>query len=396
MENSTHFCENCGSPLEQGASFCEACGAPVKGAGEIPPAPPASRPVSQAPAQPPPPPPQNQALRRPAPPPPPGYYQPAAPPPPPGYYQPPAPPPPGYYPPPAPPRRKTPTGLIVGGVILALVVCCGLVVLVGSLVGGASLWNQITGSGQVPQPAIVVQETDAPTDSFVPPVTQATDIPVVVVKPTLTSEPAPNEPQATPALPVPQGDILDFTDDLLTNDNQWSVDSWDAGPRKGFYPSAYYLITNKEHGEYRAWIPKIDNDQYKVRDFEIEFYGLAWDGDGYLGLDFHWVDDQNYYQAVIKDGKFLIRKKVNGQFTNLTRGWIASNSIMTGPNKITVVVHGDVIQLKVNDDLMAQLKDDSLPAGDVVLTVGVLPEAPDGTTFEGRFNNFHVLWFVQP
>jgi hypothetical protein len=387
VENSTHFCENCGSPLEEGASFCEACGAPVKGVGEVPPAQPASRPVSRAPL---PSPPQNQAVRRPPPPPspPPGYYQTPVPPPP-GYYQPPA---PGYYPPPAPPRRKTPTGLIVGGVILGLVVCCGLVVLVASLVGGASLWNQITGSEQIPQPAIVVQETAAPAE----PVIQDTDVPVIVVKPTLTSEPAPNQVQATPALPVPQGDILDFTDDLLTNNNQWSVDAWDAGPRKGFYPSAYYLISNKEHGEYRAWIPKIDNDQYKVRDFEIEFYGLAWDGDGYLGLDFHWVDDQNYYQAVVKDGKFLIRKKIDGQFKNLTPGWVPSNSIMSGPNKITVVMHGNVMQLKVNDDLMAQLKDDSLPEGDVVLTVGVLPDALDGTTFEGRFNNFHVLWYVQP
>jgi hypothetical protein len=384
MQNSTHFCENCGSPLEEGASFCEACGAPVKAAGEIPPAPPA--PSAGRPASPPPVSPQNQAVRRPAPPPPPpGYYQPPVPPPP-AYYQPPV------YLPPVPPRRKTSTGLIVGGVILGLVVCCGLVVLVASLVGGAGLWNQITGSGQIPQPAIVVQDTAAPAE----PVTQATDVPVVVVRPTLTSQPAPNQVQATPVLPVPQGDILEFTDDLLTNDNQWSVDAWDSGPRKGFYPSAYYLITNLQHGEYRAWIPKIDNDQYKVRDFEIEFYGLAWDGDGYLGLDFHWVDDQNYYQAVIKDGKFLIRKKVNGQFTNLTRGWVASNSILSGPNKIAVVMHGDVMQLKVNDDLMAQLKDDSLPQGDVVLTAGVLPDAPDGTTFEGRFNNFHVLWYVQP
>ena len=377
MDNSTHFCRNCGSPLEVGASFCEACGAPVKGTGEIPPAPPASRPVSRAPAQPPPPPP--------------GYYQAPAPPPP-GYYPPPAPPPPGYYPPPAPPRRKTSTGLIVGGVILGLVICCGLVVLVGSLVGGVSLWNRLTESGPIPQPAVVVQETAAPAE----PVLQDTDVPVAVVQPTLTSEPAPNEVQATPVLPVPQGDILSFTDDLMTNDNHWPVDNQNTGPRTGFYPSAYYIDTNKQQGEIRALIPKINNNQYTIQDFEVEFYGLSYKGDGYLGLDFHYVDDQNYYQAGVKDGKFLIRKKIKGQFLNLTPGWVASNSIMGGPNKITVIMHGDVIQMKVNDDVMAQLKDGSLPAGAVLLTGGVLPEAPDGTVFEGRFNNFRVLWFVQP
>jgi hypothetical protein len=277
-------------------------------------------------------------------------------------------------------------------VIFGLVVCCGLVVLVASLVGGASLWNQINGSGQVPQPGIVVQETAAPAE----PVTQDTDVPVIGVQPTLTSQPAPNEVQATPVLPVPQGDILDFTDDLTTNDNQWPVDNKTTGPRAGFYPSAYYIDTDKQQGEYIAVIPKINTTQNKIRDFEIEFYGLQFSGDGYLGLNFHWLNRQNYYQAAIKDGKFLIRKKINGQFLNLTPGWVASNSILSGPNKITVVVHGDVIQLKVNDDLMAQLKDDSLPEGAVVLTAGVLPEAPDGTTFEGRFNGFNVAWWVNP
>jgi len=174
------------------------------------------------------------------------------------------------------------------------------------------------------------------------------------------------------------------------------VDNQNTGPRTGFYPSAYYIDTNKQQGEIRALIPKINNNQYTIQDFEVEFYGLSYKGDGYLGLDFHYVDDQNYYQAGVKDGKFLIRKKIKGQFLNLTPGWVASNSIMGGPNKITVIMHGDVIQMKVNDDVMAQLKDGSLPAGAVLLTGGVLPEAPDGTVFEGRFNNFRVLWFVQP
>jgi hypothetical protein len=182
----------------------------------------------------------------------------------------------------------------------------------------------------------------------------------------------------------------------MTNDNQWSVDTQTTGPRAGFYPSAYYIDTDKQQGEYIALIPKINDNQNKVRDFEVEFYGLQWSGDGYLGLDFHWLDPQNYYQAAIKDGKFLIRKKINGQFTNLTPGWVASNSIQTGPNKIAVIMHGDVIQLVINDGLMAQLKDDSLAFGAVALTAGVLPEAPDGTTFEGRFNGFNVAWWVNP
>ncbi len=69
---------------------------------------------------------------------------------------------------------------------------------------------------------------------------------------------------------------------------------------------------------------------------------------------------------------------------------------MGGPNKIAVIMHGDVIKLVINDDLMAQLKDGSQPEGAVVLTAGVLPEAPDGTTFEGRFNGFNVFWWVAP
>jgi len=173
-------------------------------------------------------------------------------------------------------------------------------------------------------------------------------------------------------LAVPQGDISEFTDDLTTNDNHWPVDNQNTGPRKGFYPSAYYIDTNKQQGEIRALIPRINDNQHKVKDFQIEFYGLSYSGDGYLGLDFHYVDDQNYYQAAVKDGKFLIRKKIKGQFLNLTPGWVASNSFMGGPNKITLIMHGDVIQMKVNDDVMAQLKDDSLPAGAVLLTAGVL------------------------
>jgi len=407
MQNPTHFCANCGSPLEPGARFCEACGTPVKSAAAVPPAP-------QAPAQD-----YNQARPRSTPPAaPPVYYQ--APPPPPTHYQPPAPRPPAQYAP--PPRRKTPTGLIIGGVIVGLLVCCGLGVLVISLAGGAGLWNQITGLGQNPPAGIVAQDTAVPavTDEFdstvaaadtaIPPelaeqdtpvpaetFPPATDVPEVVVQPTLTSQPAPNEVQDTPVLPNPQGNLLEFTDDLMTNGNLWPVDTQTSGPRTGFYPSAYYIDTDKQQGEYMALIPKINAGQSGVKDFEIDFYGLQWSGDGYLGLDFHYVDNQNYYQAAVKDGKFLIRKKINGQFLNLTQGgWIPSNSFLGGPNKITVLVHGDVIVMKVNDDLMAQLKDDSLPEGQVRLTAGVLPEAPDGTAFEGRFNNFHVSWYVQP
>ena len=198
MEKPTLFCENCGSPLVEGASFCEACGAPVKGAGEIPQSPPVrSRP--QPPASPPP--------AHIPPPPPAAYYQPAPPPPPPpaAYYQPPPPPPPGYYAPPPPPRRKTSAWLIVGGVVVALLVCCGLAVLVISLAGGATIWSQFQGQSQNLTPATVTEETPIVADTPVPPFTQVTETPAIVAESTLTSEPASNQPQATPALPAPQG-----------------------------------------------------------------------------------------------------------------------------------------------------------------------------------------------
>jgi|GEM_PF-4739094 len=388
MDQPAHFCENCGSPLGQGASFCEACGAPVTGAVKIPSPPPTPGP---SPAHIPPatPPPFYQPAAPPLPTSPPAYYQPAQPSPPAAYYQPP-PPPLGYFPPaqsPAPrPRRRTPVWLIVGGVVVGLLVCCGLAVLLGSLVSGASLLRQLPGLNQNLPSGTVVEET---------PIPQATQVPNILAESTSTSQPAPNEPQTTPALPAPQGQRMEFTDDLSTNDNLWPVDAKNAPPRKGYYPSVYFIDTTKQQGEYLARIPKIDNDQYKVRDFEIEFYGLQQNGDGYLGLDFHYVDDQNYYQVAIKDGKFLIRKKINGQFINLTHGpWVDSNSIdVDGPNQIKVICHSDVMRLEVHGDLMAQLKDDSLPQGDVLLTSGVLPEAPDGATAEARFAGFDVVWW---
>lgn len=423
MPQPTHFCEDCGSPLEEGASFCETCGAPVNRTAEIPPAAPAaSRP--QPPASPPPAPPIQRRPQAPVslptaqvPPWPAAarYQQPSQPPPPSpmGYYQPvqpfpPPPPPMGYYQPPPPPRRKTPTWLIIGGVVLGLLVCCGVAVVLVSLVGGLSFLSQAPGLAEnLPgAPGSVGEETPMAADTGVTPITPGdiiltpvapddTEPPVDVDEPTLTSEPAPNEPKPTPALPAPKGQRLAFTDDLSTNDNGWTSFGGDTPPSHGYLISTYFILTSKENGEVLAWIPKIDNDQYKVKDFEIEFYGIQWNGDGYYGLDFHYADDQNYYQVAVKEGKFIIRKKINGQFTNLTQGgWVPSNSIYpSGPSKIKVICHGDVIRLEINDDLMAQLKDGSLPEGDVALTAGVLPEALDGTTFEARFNGFDVVWW---
>lgn len=364
------YCVRCGSLLEEGARFCETCGEPVVSN------------VSQLPTP----------LQTDAPPP-------AVPPPPPvlpqSERQAPSYPSPQSYPAsilqPSPAKSR-PTGFIILGVLLAGVICCGVVILGAAWMGGPNLLGRLPGFMQNMAQSAMMKNTPTTTAASASPLPPA--LPTANMPQVTPQLPTAFAPEVTPQLPAPVGQPEEFSDDFYTTANQWPVT--DAGlNQKGYLNGLFFIRTTKESGEGMSFIPKMDYAQEQVKDFEIEFDGLQFSNDGYLGLNFRVVDDNDYYQAAIMNGAFIIRKYVDGKEIDLTHGsWVESNSIyQSGPNHIKVVCHGDVIQLLVNNGLMAQLKDDSFPAGDVLLVVGLPPNVPDGAQAEARFANFHALWW---
>ncbi|MCX6025899.1 MAG: serine protease [Chloroflexi bacterium] len=157
------------------------------------------------------------------------------------------------------------------------------------------------------------------------------------------------------------------------------------------------VITDYAQGGYRIWVNDSQLDVWgqpglDVVDaiMEVEATTLGGPQDNDFGVLCRYQDNQNYYLFEISsDGYAIIAMYRAGEWVGLSSDqYQPSDAIAQGEatNRIRAECIGPTLRLYVNDELVAEAEDSTLPSGDVGLIAGTFDEA--GTDI--LFDNFKV------
>ncbi|HUV90575.1 MAG TPA: Ig-like domain-containing protein, partial [Anaerolineae bacterium] len=176
---------------------------------------------------------------------------------------------------------------------------------------------------------------------------------------------APTEPMATVAL----------SDDFSDAGSGWAVSSEDTYQLG--YEGGEYFIEHIQRNDASRWQTYPD---YTFSDFTAEVEARFDTEDEYVGaaLIWRWQDNDNFYLFRIRNtGEYDLRKRVEGEWQTLipaTSSPHISSGIATNRLKVTAV--GDLIQIYVNDQHLADFTDSSLDQGRIGLYASVFTESP--------------------
>jgi hypothetical protein len=355
LNASQNYCQYCGAALSPGKRFCEQCGAAVPSDPEAPPAgwqgqP--SSPPSQAPA------PQPYS------PPPPGPV-PAAPPP---SYAPVRQPYP--VPPPVQKKRGSPC-LIIGLVLLVLVVCIGIVAVVGYIIvqgiGPASTGIATAVVGAMPTQAVLLS-TPAPADP-------------------VTSQSA-NESQYL--------NDHSIYDDFSSSTLGWKEGSSDIGAW-GYADGGYFI--NVAQPEYMVW--KFPPVNFQPTTAEFDVWSPSGPQGGTYGVICHFQDQDNFYFVEIDQAgnSYSFGQYAAGEQIILSNPeWKTATFLKTNSqdaNHIMVGCDSDMLSLFINNQYEEQVVlNEYAQPGDLAIFVSTWNDlGPQG--FKVIFDNFSAWLPVQ-
>jgi Tol biopolymer transport system component len=179
---------------------------------------------------------------------------------------------------------------------------------------------------------------------------------------------APTGPMATVAL----------SDDFSDPDSGWPTLSEDTY-RLG-YQGGEYFIEHVQRNDASRWQTYPDLTLY---DFTAEVKFRFEAEDDYVGaaLIWRWQDNDNFYVfRVCNTGEYDLFKRVGGDWQNLIPR-TSSSHINSGiaTNTLKVAATGDVIQIYVNDQHLADFTDSSLDQGRIGLYASVYTASPIST-----------------
>lgn len=129
-----------------------------------------------------------------------------------------------------------------------------------------------------------------------------------------------------------------------------------------------------------------------VTDFSLSIeLGLDkwYDGglDGAAGIDFRMADDDNKYSFVISGEYYTFSRMSDGEWVTLI-DWTGSPAIRPyRPNQVQVIARGSQFCFLINNQFVASYQDESIPVGQVALTIE-LYEPADRATFS--FDNLVI------
>ena len=196
--------------------------------------------------------------------------------------------------------------------------------------------------------------------------------------------------------PNPQSSVIDRVDEIRAGDPEVDddfaadTDFWTTsydGTTAGYYKAGAYHISI-DTDNLVAW----ETGDLTAGDFVAEVEVSHYDGplinEG--GLLFRYVDSANFYLvSVSSDGYFVVKKLVDGEWVTLVE-WTESDAANTGSrsaNYLTVLAEGEQLAFFINDELVAEVADDSFSEGGVALVAGTLDEYE----VDIAFDNF-ALW----
>ncbi len=154
--------------------------------------------------------------------------------------------------------------------------------------------------------------------------------------------------------------ILVYDDDFSDPSSGWD-DAFDRYTTKQYGNNKYYVEITTSN--LVAW----GLANRKVADFRIQVDAAPEEGsnnNGY-GILFRFQDRDNFYRFDISgDGFFLLSKFHNGEWVTLVP-WTATSAVNVGhdTNRLAVEAVGSQIRVYANDDLLAEVEDDTLDEG---------------------------------
>ena len=187
-------------------------------------------------------------------------------------------------------------------------------------------------------------------------------------------------------------DLLATTDEnepMISDDFRRNTGAWDLEPTD----SADYALERRElhisvtEPNILAW----STHETPLSDFilEADVSAITSPMDGHYGFAFRLIDSDNFYEFVISPrGTFSLWKKVDGEWTELT-DWTESDAIDTAEdavNRIGVLATGPNLAVTINDEIVAQVTDDTFADGSFGMLAGVYDEAG----LEAVFDNVQI------
>ncbi len=196
--------------------------------------------------------------------------------------------------------------------------------------------------------------------------------------------------------PTPQSSAIDRVDEIrvgepeVSDDFAATTDFWSTsydGETAGYYKAgAFHISINTDN--LVAW----ETGDVTAGDFVAEVDVSHYDGplinEG--GLLFRYVDNANFYLfTVSSDGYYVVKKLADDEWITLI-DWTETDAANTGSrsaNRLTVLAEGEEFTFFINDELVAEIADDSFSEGAIALVAGSLDEYE----VDIAFDNF-ALW----
>jgi Tol biopolymer transport system component len=178
-----------------------------------------------------------------------------------------------------------------------------------------------------------------------------------------------------------------LTDDFSDPSSGWAVSSEDTY-RLG-YEGGEYFIEHIQRNDASRWQTCPD---YTFSDFTAEVQARFDTDDEFVGaaLIWRWQDNDNFYVFRVRNtGEYDLFKRLNGQWQNLIPA-TSSPHINSGivANRLKVTAAGDLIQIYVNDQHLADFTDSSFARGRIGVYASVYTASPISTRV--FFDNLEV------
>ncbi|HUW12964.1 MAG TPA: serine/threonine-protein kinase [Anaerolineae bacterium] len=178
-----------------------------------------------------------------------------------------------------------------------------------------------------------------------------------------------------------------FYDDFAADTGSWTTGVYDSERLSGNRRIAEgTYIWEAEAKQGFAWWSESGNEP--ITDFALDVVAGQPSGSssGSYGVMFRHDEADNHYVFRIRDsGEYRVSLVQDGEWINLT-DWTPTSLIYAGdPNMLSVGAEGPVFKFWINNELVAEISDETLPSGDVGLVIG-LGQAGDAGRFE--FDDF--------
>lgn len=190
--------------------------------------------------------------------------------------------------------------------------------------------------------------------------------------------------QLTPSPTAPMA-TLAFSDDFDDPDSGWAVTS---GEGYG-YEGGEYFIEHIGETDKARWLTYPDRT---FSDFTAEVQ-IRFDtdvGDVAGGLVWRWQDNDNFYRVrIYNNGEYEVKKRLEGEWRTLLDRADSPHIVSgTATNALKIVAVGDLIQIYVNDQHLADVTDGSFNEGRIGFYASVYTDSPITTRI--MFDNLRV------